>query len=247
MRVDVSRFDAAARAAVCAAAVSLALLAQGCARGAGGDSSAPPPQAQAMFAQPSPAQTARPASAQATPAAESPLPPPEGFVNDFAEVMDETTESLLEARLRGLRRLANIEIAVVTVETTGGRDIQDFSLAVAKGWGVGPPDGEEGGGLLLLLAVKDRRWRLQVSERLRGDLPDDAAAEIAGVMDAPLREGRYGEALNAYADRLIKRLGERRGFKEDELILQALPEEKSKPSERPKAGDRRKAAPRATP
>ena len=249
MRINLLRFDAATRAAACAAAVSLLLLAQGCTLSApaGGESSAGV-QSQAHLAQPSPAQTAQPTpAAQATPAGENPLPPPEGFVNDFAGVVDDTAEALLEARLRGLRRLANIEIAVVTVETTGGRDINEYSLAVARGWGVGPPDSEEGGGILLLLSVKDRRWRLQVSERLRGDLPDDVSAQIGERMIPALRAGDYGEAIDQCLDGLIKRLAERRGFKEDELILQALPEEKSKPSEKPKAGDRRKAAPRATP
>jgi uncharacterized protein len=200
-----------------------------------------------MFVQPSPVQTAQPTPAPTAPAVESPLPPPVGFVNDFANVIDAETESLLEARLRGLKLRAHIEIGVATVETTGGRDINDYSLAVARGWGVGPPSGEDGGGLLLLFAIKDRKWRLQVSDRLRADLPDEAAAEIAGVMTPSLRAGRYGEAATNYVDGLIKRLAERRGFREDELILQALPEEKSKPSEKPKAGDKRKAAPRATP
>jgi len=56
---------------------------------------------------------------------------------------------------------------------------------------------------------------------------------------------RYGEAATKYADGLIKRLAERRGFsmKEDKLILQALPEETPKPSDKPKAGERRKSKP----
>jgi uncharacterized protein len=146
-----------------------------------------------------------------------------------------------------LKARAKIELAVATVKTTGGQSIYDYSLAVARGWGVGPPAGEEGGGVLLLLASEDRKWRIQVSRSLEADLPDDVTGKIGAAMAPALREGRYGDAVNACADGLIKRLAERRGFKEDELILQALPEEKSKPAEKPKAGDRRKAAPRATP
>jgi len=246
VRSDAKKFGAVRRAALCAAALWLAALAQGCVQRSapsGGETAA---RSQALLVQPTPAQ---PAHATPTPAVESPLPPPKGFVNDFANVIDDSTESLLEARLGHLKARANIEIGVVTVETTGGQNIDDFSLAVARGWGVGPPTSEEGGGLLLLFAVKDRKWRLQVSERLRADLPDDAANELAAVMMPSLRAGRYGEAAISYTDGLIKRFAERRGFsmKEDELTLQGLPEETPKPAEKPEAEERRKSAPRGKP
>jgi len=170
------------------------------------------------------------AQAQAPARAESPLPPPKGFVNDFAKVIDPLTERCLEAKFRMLKARARIEFAVATVETTGGRDIFDYSLAVARGWGVGPPAGEEGGGLLLLLAVKDHKWRLQLSRSLEADIPDEVAAELGTVMTPSLRAGRYGEAVNKYADALIRRLEERRGFslEKETLILEGLPKEKPK-------------------
>lgn len=246
MRIEVKKLRTDRRVALCVVALTMAALVQGCVQSAptGGDASVRS-QTQPVFVQPSPVQTAQPTPTQA-PAVESPLPPPKGFVNDFANVIDAETESQLEARLRRLKARTNIEIGVVTVETTGERDISDYSLAVAKGWGIGPPAGEDGGGLLLLLAVKDRKWRLQVSDRLRGDLPDDVAAALAEVMTPSLRAGRYGEAVNSYLDGIIKRLAERRGFsmKEDEISLQALPEETPQPAERPNVADGRKSAPR---
>ena len=143
---------------------------------------------------------------------ESPLTAPAGYVGDFAEVIDEATRRRLEDKLARLEKQANIELAVVTVETTGGRDISDYSLSVACGWGLGPPEGEPGGGLLLLLAVKDRKWRVQVSERLRADLPDDAVKQIGDRMNPHLRAGDYGRGLETCADALIARLAEKRNF-----------------------------------
>ncbi|HEX7957571.1 MAG TPA: TPM domain-containing protein, partial [Pyrinomonadaceae bacterium] len=198
------------------------------------------PEAQGALAQSSPAQTARPAPAS-TPKVESPLPPPQGFVNDFAAVIDEPTRAGLEARLRLLRERAKIEIGVVTVETTGERDIFDYSLAVARGWGIGPPAGEEGGGVLLLLSVKDRKWQIQLSRSLEADLPDDVAGEIGGRMKPSLRAGQYGEAVDECVDGLVRRLAERRGFPTDGLVLRA------KPEERPKAAGKSKPAPRRSP
>jgi uncharacterized protein len=219
-----------ARRIVLALALALAALAGGCARGtqapAGGEVSAPP---QALAAVSTPAQNTRPAP---SPAVESPLPPPKGFVNDFANVIDARTEEMLEAKFERLRAGARIEFAVVTVETTGAQDIFDYSLALARGWGIGPPAGQGGGGLLLLFAVKDHRWRLQVSRSLEADLPDDVAAEIGAVMRDSLRAGRYDEAVTRYADALIKRLAERRGLStgEEGLTPQPPPELKAEPS-----------------
>ena len=232
MRVDVSKLKAAANVALCAAALALAALGGGCARGpAAPEGGGPARQPEALIAQ-----TARPTPAQNVDVVESPLPPPKGFVNDFAGVIDDRTEGVLEAKLKQLKERVNIEVAVATVETTGGRDIFDYSLAVARGWGIGPPAGEEGGGLLLMLAVKDHTWRIQVSRSLEADIPNEVAAEIGGGMTDALRKGHYGEAVTQCVDDLIQRLAERRGFpaKGDAPGPPAVPQEKSKPAPRRK-------------
>lgn len=208
--------------ALCAAALSLAALGGGCARGRSaseGSATATP----SLLVASTPAQNSRPAPSAAV---ESPLPASKGFVNDFANVIDARTEEMLEAKFERLKARARIEFAVVTVETTGERDISDYSLALARGWGVGPPANEGGGGLLLLLAINDRKWRLQVSRSLEADIPDDVAAEIGTVMKDSMLAGRYDEAVTRYADGLIKRLAERRGFsmQGEELNLQTSPE-----------------------
>ena len=108
------------------------------------------------------------------------LPPPSGFVNDYANVFDVSSKQRLESLLLKLKEEANIEFAVVTVETTNGQPIFDYSLQLAKEWGVGPKDNPQGGGLLLMLATKDRQWRLQVSRSLEKDLPDEVCKALAG-------------------------------------------------------------------
>ncbi len=209
LRVDASGFKAVAKAALCAAALALAAPGGGCARGpAAPEGGGPARPAEALVGQ-----NAQPTPAPNINGVESPLPPPpEGFVGDFAEVIDAQTEEALEAKLKQLKERAKIELGVATVETTGGRDILDYSLAVARGWGIGPPAGEEGGGLLLLLAVKDRTWRIQVSRSLEADIPNEEAARIGGGMIDSLRKGQHGEAITKCVDGLIERLAERRGF-----------------------------------
>jgi uncharacterized protein len=140
------------------------------------------------------------------------FPRPTGFVNDYANVFDANSKQRLESLLARLREKANIEFAVVTVETTNGQPIFDYSLALAREWGVGPKDSSQGGGLLLLLAVKDRQWRLQVSRSLEKDLPNDVCKELGEQSVEMYHQGRYVEGIEKYVNALISRLENAKGF-----------------------------------
>lgn len=147
----------------------------------------------------------------------SPLPAPTGFVNDYANIFDPKSEKQLEMVLTELRNRSEIEFAVVTVETTGGQPIFDYSLDVARGWGIGPKDSSKGGGLLLMLAVKDRRWRIQVSESLENDLPDEVCRALGVQSEKLYKRGQYAEGITNYINAIIERLQTIRGFKLDHL------------------------------
>lgn len=136
----------------------------------------------------------------------SPLPAPAGHVSDFAKVVDAATKRRLEAKLAALKKSTGVELAVVTVETTGGRDIFDYSADVACGWGVGPEDGRPGGGVLLLVAVKDQRWRIQVGSSLESALPDDAVREIGDRMAAHFKRGDFGAGISSAVEDHAARL-----------------------------------------
>jgi uncharacterized protein len=141
------------------------------------------------------------------------LPPPTGFVNDFAGVFDSESKPQLESLLTQLRAKSQIEFAVVTVDTTGGQPIFDYSLALARQWGVGPKDTSKGGGLLLMLAIKDRQWRIQVSRNLEKDLPDEVCKELGDESMDLYKQGKYAEGITKYVNLIIRRLEKTRGFK----------------------------------
>src|SRR5438477_5419654 len=143
---------------------------------------------------------------------ESPLPPPTGYVNDYANVLDAATRERLTAILNNLKDRADIEFAVVTVPTTGNTDIFEYSLALARGWGVGSKEGEKNG-LLLVVAVNDRKWQVQVSRHLEGDMPDSLAGEIGRQrLTGPFRQGNYGQGIADFVQTVVATLAEKRGF-----------------------------------
>jgi uncharacterized protein len=145
----------------------------------------------------------------------APLPAPTGYykyVTDNAGVIDGATKDRLAAILNNLKDRADIEFAVVTVPTTGNTDAFEYSLELARGWGVGSKEGEKNG-LLLLVAVNDHKWQVQVSRHLEGDLPDSLVGEIARQrLVGPFRQGNYGQGISDFVQAVIATLAEKRGF-----------------------------------
>src|SRR5918995_7333191 len=81
-----------------------------------------------------------------------PLPSPFTPIVDNANVIDAETEQKLGNIYKNLKEKTRIELAVVTVDTTGEQDIFDFALALARCWGIGPK-GSEQLGVILVAAI----------------------------------------------------------------------------------------------
>jgi uncharacterized protein len=142
--------------------------------------------------------------------AKSPLPKPESPVSDYAQVIDAQTKQRIENILVNLDKQAQIEFGVVTIKTTGGQEIFDYSLAVMRGWGIG--SGEKPG-LLMLIAVDDHKYYTQVSRHLEGDLPDSVAGEIQRRYLVPsLKKGDFSNGILNTVQAFVTTLAEKRGF-----------------------------------
>ena len=133
--------------------------------------------------------------AQPTPQSPVPLPVPFNPIVDNANVIDAETRQRLESIYLNLKERANIEYAVVTVNTTGGVDIFDYSLAIARGWGIGSKDGDKAA-FLLVVAIQDRKYFTQVSRHLEGDLPDGLVGQIQRERLVPaFRQRNYSKGI----------------------------------------------------
>jgi len=151
-----------------------------------------------------------PASSQTT----SPVPQPVPFtpVVDNAHVIDAQTRQRLETIWTNLKQRADIEFAVVTVPTTDDADIFDYSLAIARGWGIGAKDGDKAG-FLLVVAIQDRKYFTQVSRHLEGELPDGVVGQIQRERLVPaFRQTNYSKGLLDTVQAYVATLAEKRGF-----------------------------------
>src|SRR2546426_8979260 len=149
---------------------------------------------------------------------QSPLPKPTGYVNDYAAVIDSAAKNRMEITLGNLDREQQIQFAVVTVNTTGGQDIFDYSLAVARGCGIGSKDTSKPS-LLLVVAIKDRKYFTQVSRHLEGDLPDGLVGQIQREQLVPaFKAGQYGQGLADTIDTFITTVAQKNGFSTDTIF-----------------------------
>src|SRR5882724_11103399 len=143
---------------------------------------------------------------------QSPIPLPSPFtpIVDYAHVIDPETRQKLGSIYVNLKQRADIEFAVVTVDTTGGQDIFDYSLAVYRGWGIGSKTND---GFLLLIAVKDRKYYTQVGYHLEGDLNDGLVGEIQRQYLVPeFKRGNYGKGVYDTVQAYVATLAQKRGF-----------------------------------
>lgn len=156
--------------------------------------------------------SAESAYAQTRPQAPVALPTPFTPIVDYANVIDANTRQRLESIYLNLKDRTGVVYSVLTVQTTGEQPIFDYSLAVARGWGIGPP-GAETPSFLMVIAVQDRKYFTQVSHHLEGDLPDGLVGRIQRERLVPaLRQGDYSKGIYDAVQAFVATLGEKRGF-----------------------------------
>lgn len=134
---------------------------------------------------------------------------PEGYVSDFARVLDTASRTQLERYCALVEKKTGAQMALVTLESVAGEPIEDVVNAMYRRWGIGKRETNEG--VMLLLATRDRRMRLEVGYGLEPAIPDGFAGSVLRSMRPALRQGRYDEALMEAAHVLGSRIAEVKG------------------------------------
>jgi uncharacterized protein len=130
---------------------------------------------------------------------------PADYITDNAEVIDESTRKQLLATLTALKERKKIDFAVVTVKTTGDKTVADYSLELAR---QRKKDSIERNvsGLLLLIAVEDRNWHIQITNNLEAHLTKETLTNLSTPMTDAFRQKQYGEGILKYVNAIIAKL-----------------------------------------
>lgn len=124
------------------------------------------------------------------------VPALRGRVNDYAGAMQANQVQSLEAQLAQLERDTGHQVAVLTVPTLDGEDIEGFSIRVAENWKIGKKGFDSG--VILVVAIKDRKLRLEVGYGAEGMLPDAIAKRVTADYIVPrFRQQDYGGGIIA--------------------------------------------------
>jgi len=117
----------------------------------------------------------------------------QGYVNDFAGVLDQATTQKLTRLCTEVDQKAKAQIAVVTIKTLEGDAVEDFANRLFQKWGVGYKGTDRG--VMVLLAVGDHKYWTEVGYGLEPILPDGKVGGFGRDMLPLLRQGNYNGAL----------------------------------------------------
>lgn len=121
-------------------------------------------------------------------------PSPQGYVNDFAHVIPADQDQTLESLLGSVEQQTGAQIAVVTVPTVEGADIDGAAADLFKAWGIGKKGKDDG--VLILVATQDHKMRIEVGYGLEPVITDGLAGGIIRQQMRPaFRQGDYGQGL----------------------------------------------------
>lgn len=126
-------------------------------------------------------------------------------VIDEAKILSASDKQAIETKLRSLNDRGLAQAAVVIVPTTNGEDIFDYSMKVADRWKLGKKDTDQG--LLMVVAVNDRKMYILTGYGLEGTIPDAVAKRIISDDITPrFKQGDYAGGITAGINRIEERL-----------------------------------------
>ena len=122
------------------------------------------------------------------------IPQPEGWVNDFAGVVSAEYKEKLNSLIGELEQKTSAEIAVVTITSIAPYEEKEYARLLFDNWKPGKKGKDNG--VLVLLAVRERRWRIETGYGVEGILPDGLCGEIGRNYMVPyFKQGNYGQGL----------------------------------------------------
>jgi uncharacterized protein len=155
---------------------------------------------------------------------------PTDYVNDFAHVLDQTTVAQLDNLCQQIDQKAHAQIAVVTVNSLDGSDIESYAVALFKQWGIGSKATDHG--VLILLAVQDHKYRIEVGYGLEPILPDGKVGGFGREAVPLLRQNDYNGAVSLMTSRIADVIAQDAGV----VLSGARPQIPATTDDRPEKG-----------
>jgi uncharacterized protein len=131
-------------------------------------------------------------------------PNPPRLVNDFVMKLSPAEREALEQKLRGYADSTSTQITVVVVKNTGESDPYDYAMKIAKDWGVGQKD--KNNGLVLLWATETRKLRIVTGRGMEATITDAISKRIINTILKPyFQAGQFYQGLDEATSEIMRR------------------------------------------
>lgn len=131
---------------------------------------------------------------------------PIGYVNDFAGILTEADKARIKTLITETEKKTSAEIAVVTINSLEGANLEEFANEIFNTWGIGKKGKDNGA--LILVAKNERKIRIETGYGLEPILPDGKCGEIIrNVLTPAFRKGEFGEGLYQAVELIAKIIG----------------------------------------
>ncbi len=125
------------------------------------------------------------------------------LVTDYTNTLSAQEKAALEKKLVAFNDSTSTQIAVVIISSVGSYDISQYALQLGRKWGIGNKG--KNNGILLLVALNDRKVTIQTGYGAEGAVPDIIAHDIIKNDIAPFFKGKfYYEGIDAGTTSLMK-------------------------------------------
>ncbi|MGC2245003.1 MAG: TPM domain-containing protein, partial [Terriglobales bacterium] len=132
------------------------------------------------------------------------------YVDDFAHVLDQKTIVQMDDICRQIDQKAHAQIAVVTIRSLDGSDIETYAVDLFHRWGVGSKSTDRG--VLILYAIDDHRARIEVGYGLEPILTDGKTGSFQREAIPIMRAGNYSQALLLVTSRVAEVIAQDAGI-----------------------------------
>ena len=144
--------------------------------------------------------------------ASTPQPPdmPRDYVVDLAGIMRSDLRSELNTYLQTLEQKTTSQVLVLTVQTLDNQGIEEFALNTKEKWKLGQKGKDNG--VLIVVAVNDRKYRIEVGYGLESVLPDSMVGSIGREYFVPyFKAGDYSTGIYTGTIAVIRTIAEHEG------------------------------------
>lgn len=127
------------------------------------------------------------------------------FVNDFADIIDSSSEEQIQFLGERLYSDTTAQAVLVTVKNLDGKDINSFAIELAREWGIGSAD--KNNGVLLILALEEREVRIEVGSGLEGALTDVKTGRILDLYGMEhFRKDEFSQGLFSVYNSIVNEI-----------------------------------------